>query len=133
MLTDPECRNAKPKDKPYKLLDAKGLYPEVKPNGVKAWRYGFELREGEMVKESLFAVGDYVVAPRGETPQEAQVRRAGGSFTLAETRDERAKARALVKQGVNPAHRRQLDRIKREQGSATTFEAVAFEERQGRP
>jgi integrase len=65
--------------------------------------------------------------PRGETPEEAQARRAGGSFTLAEAREERAKARALVKQGINPAHRRQLDRIKREQESATTFEAVAKE------
>jgi integrase len=127
VLTDTQCRNAKPKDKPYKLVDGKGLYLEVKPNGVKAWRYRFELREGTVVKESLFAVGDYVVAPRGETPEEAQARRAGGGFTLAEARDERTKARALVKQGINPAHRRQLDRIKREQESATTFEAVAKE------
>jgi integrase len=127
MLTDTQCRNAKPKDKPYKLPDGKGLYLEVKPNGVKAWRYRFELREGESVKESTFAVGDYAVVPRGETPEETQARRAGGSFTLAEARDERAKARALVKQGINPAHRRQLDRIKREQESATTFEAVAKE------
>ncbi|WP_370663715.1 hypothetical protein [Massilia brevitalea] len=55
----------------------------MKPNGVKAWRYRFELREGETVKESMFAVGDYTVAPRGETPEEAQARRAGSSFTLA--------------------------------------------------
>ena len=127
MLTDTQCRNAKPKDKPYKLPDGKGLYLEVKPNGVKAWRYRFELRDGESVKESTFAVGDYAVVPRGETPEEAQARRAGGSFTLAEAREERAKARALVKQGINPAHRRQLDRIKREQESATTVEAVAKE------
>ena len=127
MLTDTQCRNAKPKDKPYKLTDGKGLYLEVKPNGVKAWRYRFELREGETVKESLFAVGDYVVAPRNETPEEAQARHAGGSFTLAEAREERVKARALVKQGVNPAHKRQMDRIKREQESAITFEVVAKE------
>ncbi|MBM4225963.1 MAG: site-specific integrase, partial [Gammaproteobacteria bacterium] len=37
------------------------------------------------------------------------------------------KARSLVKQGINPAHNRQLERIKREQESATTFEAVANE------
>ena len=127
MLTDTQCRNAKPKDKPYKLTDGKGLYLEVKPNGVKAWRYRFELREGETVKESLFAVGDYVVAPRNETPEEAQARQAGGSFTLAEAREERVKARALVKQGINPAHKRQMDRIKREQESAITFEVVAKE------
>lgn len=43
---------------------------------------------------------------------------------MAEARDERTKARALVKQGINPAHRRQFGRIKREQENATTFEAI---------
>lgn len=33
MLTDARIRNAKPKEKPYKLADAKGLYLEVKPTG----------------------------------------------------------------------------------------------------
>lgn len=127
MLTDTQCRTAKPKDKPYKLSDGKGLYLEIKANGVKAWRYRFELREGEVTKESIFAIGDYTVAPSGETPEEAQARQAGRRFTLAEARDQRIKARALVKQGINPAHNRQLERIKREQESATTFEAVAKE------
>lgn len=127
MLTDTQCRTAKPKDKPYKLPDGKGLYLEIKPNGVKAWRYRFELREGEVTKESTFAIGDYAIAPSGETLEEAQARRAGRHFTLAEARDERTKARALVKQGINPAHNRQLERIKREQENATTFEAVAKE------
>lgn len=36
MLTETQCRNAKPQDKPYRLKDAKGLYLEVKPNGTKA-------------------------------------------------------------------------------------------------
>lgn len=127
MLNDTQCRNAKSKDKPYKLTDGKGLYLEVKPNGVKAWRYRFEIRHGDTIKESIFAIGDYVVAPSGETFEEAQARRGGRRFTLAEARDERTKARALVKQGINPAHNRQLERIKREQENATTFEAVARE------
>jgi integrase len=127
MLTDTQCRTAKPKDKPYKLSDGKGLYLEIKTNGVKAWRYRFELREGDVAKESIFAIGDYAVAPSGETKDEGRARRAGRRFTLAEARDERIKARSLVKQGINPAHNRQLERIKREQESATTFEAVANE------
>lgn len=94
---------------------------------MKAWRYRFELREGDVAKESIFAIGDYAVAPSGETPEEGQARRGGRRFTLAEARDERIKARSLVKQGINPAHNRQLERIKREQESATTFEAVANE------
>lgn len=128
MLTDTRCRNAKrPKDKPYKLTDAKGLYLEVKPNGVKAWRYRFKLLKAGEVKESVFAIGDYAAAPAGETAEEAKARRAGGRFTLSEAREERARARALVKQGINPVHHRRFGRIKQEQESATTFEAVARE------
>jgi len=127
MLSDRECRTAKRQEKPYKLLDGNGLYLEVKPNGVKAWRYRFELRGAGSVKESVFAIGSYSPQPSDETIAQAAARRAGGVFTLAEARDERAKARALVKQGINPAHSRQLDRIKREQANATTFEAVAKE------
>jgi integrase/uncharacterized protein with GYD domain len=127
MLTDTQCRTAKTKEKPYKLTDSNGLYLEVKPNGVKAWRYRFELREGAQKKESVFAIGDYAMVPTGETPDEAQARRLGRSFSLAEAREERTKARALVKQGINPAHHRQLQRIKRSQDNATTFESVAKE------
>ena len=127
MLNDTQCRNAKPKDKPYKLRDSNGLYLEIKPNGVKAWRYRFELREDGKIKESVFAIGDYANAPSGETPEEAKARRDGRRFTLAEARDERTKARALVKQGINPAQHRQLERIKRAQENATTLEAVAKE------
>jgi integrase len=127
MLTDTQCRTAKPKEKPYKLSDGKGLYLEIKPTGVKAWRYRFELRQGEAIKESIFAIGVYAIAPSGETQEEGQARRGGRQFTLAEARDERIKARALVKQGINPAQNRQLQRIKREQEGATTFEAVASE------
>jgi len=127
MLTDTQCRTAKPKDKPYKLTDDKGLYLEIKPNGVKAWRYRFELREGEIKKESLFAIGDYAIAPKGESQEDALARRHGRRFTLAEARDERTKARALVMQGINPAHNRQLALIKRGQENATTFESVAKE------
>lgn len=123
MLTDTQCRNAKPRDKAYKLTDGGGLVLEIKPNGVKAWRYRFELAG----KESMFAIGNYGAAPAGETEDETAARRAGRHFTLAEAREERAKARALVKQGINPAHARQLVKIKKGQDAANTFEAVARE------
>jgi integrase len=127
MLNDTQCRTAKPKDRPYKLSDDKGLYLEVKPNGTKAWRYRFKLEKDGKLKESVFAIGDYGSAPLGEAAEAAQARRAGGRFTLAEAREERLRARGLVKQGINPAHQRQLDKIKRVQQSAITFEAVACE------
>jgi hypothetical protein len=66
-----------------------GVYLEIKPNGVKAWRYRFKLARQGAVMESMFAIGDYATAPHGETPEEATARRNGGSFTLAEARDER--------------------------------------------
>ena len=58
MLVDTQCRNAKPKDKPCKLKDEKGLYLEVKTNGVKSWCYRFELSRAGERKESIFAIGD---------------------------------------------------------------------------
>lgn len=125
MLTETQCRNAPRKEKPYKLADGKGLYLEVKPNGTRSWRYRFGLpRDGERV-ESMFAIGDYLYVPGKETEEEAQARRLGGRFTLAEARLERDKARALVKQGINPAHNRKLDQIKREHAAGNTFEIVA--------
>ena len=61
--TDIHCGKAKPKDKPFKLADGNGLYLEVKPNEVKAWRDRFEFfREGGR-KESVFAIGDYAHVP----------------------------------------------------------------------
>ncbi|MEE6443772.1 MULTISPECIES: tyrosine-type recombinase/integrase [Pseudomonas] len=126
-LTDTECRTAKPKEKPYKLTDGNGLYLEVKPNGVKAWRYRFELSDGSARKESVFAIGEYVIATKGETPEQSEERRRGRRFTLSEARDERVKARSLVVQGINPAHHRQHERVKRELERTITFEAVTKE------
>lgn len=125
MLTETQCRNAKSKDKPYRLPDGKGLYLEVKPNGTKAWRYRFELVHDGKRKESMFAIGEYLYVTGNETEEDAEVRRNGRRFTSAEARRERDKARSLVKQGINPAHNRQLDRIKREHDFSNTFDAVA--------
>lgn len=127
MLNDTKCRNAKPKAAPYKLTDEKGLYLEVKPNGKKAWRYRFKLAGATGIKESTFAIGSYGGSPTGETNEQAELRKNAGIYTLAEARLERMKARALVKQGINPAHQRKQDRIKREQENAITFESVARE------
>ncbi|EWC41954.1 DUF4102 domain-containing protein [Stutzerimonas decontaminans] len=126
-LTDTACRTAKPKEKPYKMTDGNGLYLEVKPNGVKAWRYRFELSDAGAKKESVFAIGDYVIAPKGETPEQTEDRRKGRRFTLSEAREERIKARSLVVQGINPAHHRQQERVKRDYEKTITFEAVAKE------
>ena len=87
------------------MNDLRGLYLEVKPNGVKAWRYRFKLAG----KGSWFALGDYPLV------------------SLAEARAKCDEARKLVKQGINPVQNRQLERLKREHDSANTFEAIAKE------
>ncbi|MGK5070009.1 tyrosine-type recombinase/integrase [Janthinobacterium sp. RT4P48] len=105
MLTDARCRSAKPMEKLYRLNDYKGLYLEIKPSGVKAWRYRFKLAG----KESLFALGDYP------------------SVGLADAREKCEDARKLVRLGVSPVQNRQFEKIRREMDSANTFEAVAKE------
>ncbi|MBS0458160.1 MAG: DUF4102 domain-containing protein, partial [Proteobacteria bacterium] len=38
MLTPSAVQNAKPKDKPYKLADERGMFLLVTPAGGKLWR-----------------------------------------------------------------------------------------------
>lgn len=42
-LTDSAIKTAKPKEKPYKLSDAHGLYLEITPNGSKLWRLKYRV------------------------------------------------------------------------------------------
>ena len=49
------AKNAKPKDKPYKLADEKGLYLVVTPSGGRLWR--FDYRHGE--KRKTLALGKW--------------------------------------------------------------------------
>lgn len=85
LLTDLKVRSAKPTDRDWKLSDGGGLFLLVKPAGGKLWRWKYRLQG----KENLFAIGGF--------PQ----------VSLAEARAVREKARALVKQGIHPAHERQ--------------------------
>jgi hypothetical protein len=54
-LNDTAVKNAKPKDKPYKMTDGGGLYLLVKPNGSKLWRYKYRVNG----KEQNLAIGCY--------------------------------------------------------------------------
>ena len=42
-LTDTRLRALKPKDKPYKVTDERGLYVEVTPTGSKLWRFRYRI------------------------------------------------------------------------------------------
>lgn len=122
-LTDSQIRNTKPGEKPIKLTDGGGLYLEVRPTGAKLWRYRYRIAG----KENVFAVGEYVQAPNGEAKEQTLARRNAGMLTLAEARVRLEEWRALVKQGIHPAHNRQAARLANHAENANTFEAVARE------
>lgn len=105
MLTDAHCRNAKPGEKLYRLRDFNGLYLEIKPNGVKAWRYRYKLNN----KESMFALGNYP------------------SMGLAEARERCEEIRKQVKQGIHPVVHREQEKANLAKEAANTFEVIAKE------
>lgn len=89
-LTDTRIRNLKPKDKVYREADANGLALEVKPSGVKVWRYRYRI--GRTAK--MFTIGEYG--------------KGADKVSLLEARNLRDVASALVKQGIDPVlHRKE--------------------------
>lgn len=122
-LTDAAIRNAKAKDKPYKLPAGHGMYLEVRPSGAKLWRYRYRIGG----KENLFAMGEYSDRPDGEKAPEAARRHGAGKFTLAEAQMERVRCRDLVKQGIHPVHEKRAAKASRQSHNANTFEVLAKE------
>ncbi|MDD2468912.1 MAG: integrase arm-type DNA-binding domain-containing protein [Desulfobulbus sp.] len=113
MLTAIQVRNAKPKEKAYKLTDGKGLFLHIATSGKKTWRYRYELPPG---KESTFVIGEYPV------------------LSLEAARAERVALREIVKAGENPAAARKQKRQEtiearkaEKQIAENNFEAVARE------
>lgn len=104
-LTDVQIKNAKPKDRPYKLADGGWLFLLVTETGSKLWRIAY--RYGG--KEKLLSLGRY--------PE----------VSLRDARDKRDEARRLIAAGTDPSQQRRLDKIVREKSAATTFSLVAEE------
>lgn len=100
-LTEVSVRNAKPKEKPYKLKDERGLYLLIQPAGGRLWRLRFSLHG----KESMVSLGSYP------------------DVSLKDARERRDDARRLIAKGINPAVHRKASRAAR----ADTFEALAEE------
>ena len=105
-LADITIKNAKSKDKAYKLADGGGLYLEVMPTGSKLWRMKFKQADG---RESRLAFGSYP-----ET-------------TLVEARAKRAEARTQLAGGIDPAQAKRIHKVNKATANANTFEAVARE------
>jgi integrase len=103
-LTDTQVKNAKPKDKPYKLADGGGLYLEVMPTGAKLWRMKYMQANG---KENRLAFGRYP------------------DVSLAKARAARAEARQLRAADIDPGKARRDGKVAAAAAAAHTFEAVA--------
>jgi hypothetical protein len=100
-LTAAAIRNAKGRDKPYKLTDSDGLFLYVAPNGGR------------------------------ELPPHGQAEDAGvGVYPdtgLAEAREKREAARKVLASGCDPAEQIKLERIAAAVAASNSFKAVADE------
>ncbi|HEX7877420.1 MAG TPA: integrase arm-type DNA-binding domain-containing protein [Sphingobium sp.] len=105
MLTDVRCRTAKPKEKPYKLSDAHGLYLYVMPSGTRSWRLKYRFGG----KEHRLTFGTYP------------------AMTLVEAREAREAARKLLRAGTNPKVDRKQKAAVAAIANGNTFEAIARE------
>lgn len=103
-LTDTAIRNAKPKDRQYKLTDEKGMYLLVNKTG----RY-FRLDYRFGGKRKTLALGVY--------PE----------VKLAEAREKRDNAKKMVANGVDPSQARKENKLNQVEKSGNTFEIVARE------
>jgi len=107
-LSDAEIRNAKAKDKAYKLTDGRGLYLEVLSTGGKSWRFKYVFASKE--KRMVFGLWPEV--------------------SLKQARQRRDEARSLVAEGIDPGEKRKQDKaeaVAQGEEDANTFEVVARE------
>jgi integrase len=70
-LTVAEVKNAKPREKPYKMADEKGLYLLVSPNGSKLWKFKYRF-SGVEKKLSFGAFPDVSVSAARDARDEAR-------------------------------------------------------------
>lgn len=105
MLTDTTCKNAKAKDKPYKLADEKGMFLLVNPNGSKYFRLKYRI-DG---KEKLLALGVY--------PQ----------ISLKQAREKRDEAKQQLADGIDPNDNKKAVKLAKADSAANSFEVLARE------
>lgn len=103
MLTDLKARNARPREKDYKLSDSGGLYLYVTTKGYRSWRLKYRFAG----REKRLTFGPYP------------------DVSLTEARDKRDEARRLLREHRDPA----IEALKRRLAAAAdmeeTFETLA--------
>lgn len=104
-LNDVKIRNAKPKDKAYKLADEKGLFLHVTTKNQKYWRLKYRYAG----KEKLLAFGVY--------PE----------ITLSEAREKRDDARKLLSNNIDPSENKKAIKTSIHNKAANNFEVITRE------
>ncbi len=106
-LSDVRCRNAKPSrdGRQVKLFDGGGLYLQVMPNGSKLWRLKYRFAGAE----KLLSFGAYP------------------AVSLASAREDRERAKDVLRSGSDPLVQRRIDRLSAENGARNTLETIARE------
>ncbi|AZO16564.1 DUF4102 domain-containing protein [Mesorhizobium sp. M2A.F.Ca.ET.043.05.1.1] len=104
-LSDFACKNAKPKDKPYRLADGDGLYLVVQKGGSKLW----QLRYRYLQKENILSFGKYPLV------------------SLLDARVRRDNAKRLLIAGINPSAKRKEEKVVALTEARTTFGLIAEE------
>ncbi len=102
-LTQIDCKNAQPQEKPYRKADGQGMYLEIMPNGSKYWRMKYRFAG----KEKRLAIGVY--------PE----------ISLADAREARAHARTLLKQHTDPSQAKQQAKHQIFKDADNTFQLIA--------
>jgi len=104
-LNDKLIKNAKPKEKQYKIADGLGMYLLIETNGSKYWRLKYRINQ----KEKTLALGTY--------PE----------VSLKEARDKREEARKQLAEGLDPSQEKKLKKLQRNINNQNNFESVARE------
>lgn len=104
MLTDTAIRNAKPRDKFYKVSDSGGLYLLVKSTG-KYWRMDYRFAG----KRKTLAIGVYP------------------AVSLVAARKKRDQARELLAKDIDPSLTKAINKQIVRTAAENTFKAVALE------
>lgn len=105
MLTVTAINNSKPKDKPYKLSDEKGLYLFIQTSGSKLWRFDYRFQG----KRKTLALGAYP------------------DLSLAEAREKRDAARKQLANDIDPSESKKASKALSLEAGSNSFEVVARE------
>ncbi len=104
-LTDAKIRQAKARDRAWKLTDGNGLYILVRPNGSRRWKFRFRVNG----KEQTLSFGPYPL------------------ISLKEARFLRDEARLELYRGGDPARRRREEKVAARLREQNSFKDVAQE------